>query len=45
MDKLDMKKSLKKCYTGKKSVKFVTVPGIKYITYNGKVDSLKRGRL
>lgn len=36
MEKLDMKKALKECYTGKKGVKFVTVPKVKYLTYQGK---------
>lgn len=36
MEKIDMKKTLKECYTGKSSVKFVEVPKIKYITYTGK---------
>lgn len=38
MNKLDLKKSFKDCYTGKKSVKFVEVPAINYICVQGKGD-------
>lgn len=36
MGKIDMKKTLKECYTAKSSVELVQIPKIKYITYLGK---------
>lgn len=36
MEKLDLKRSLKDCYTGKKKVKFVDVPPVNYVTITGK---------
>jgi len=38
MDKIDMKKSLKKCYTAKERVEFVEIPAIQYISVKGKGD-------
>ena len=35
MDKIDLKKELKSCYSSKKSVTFIEVPAIKYISVHG----------
>ena len=37
-DKIDMKKTLKECYTAGKEVSFVEIPAISYIGYEGKGD-------
>lgn len=36
MYKLDLKRNLKDCYTGKKKVKFVEVPPVNYVAITGK---------
>jgi len=38
MEKTDMKKTLKDCYSKKKSIYFVEVPSIQYITFSGQGD-------